>query len=85
MPAILPNPRFGYSLILSRAEVDFLTTYRLQPGAVFERHGMVLGPETSWTRTDQATIRLLKLGVTEDGSLPEEVKVLAQALLESAS
>lgn len=85
MTAFSPIVNFGYSLGLTRVMVDFLTEYRLQPGAVFERHGLITGPESDWTRADQATIDLLKLEVNADDSLPAEVKELAEKLLDSAS
>jgi hypothetical protein len=84
MTAFSPVVKFGYSLGLTRVMVDFLTEYRLQPGAVFERHGPITGPESDWARADQGTIDLLKLEVNADDSLPAEVKELAQNLLDSA-
>src|SRR5579863_9031252 len=77
--------KFGYSLLLSQVVVDFITTYRLQPGAVYETHGPVIGPPGTWVRASQETILLLKTQVEHDITLPPDVKVLAENLLDSAS
>jgi hypothetical protein len=50
-----------------------MSAYRLQPGAVFERHGTILGPgpDNAWTRASQATIDMLKIQVEQDERLPK--------------
>jgi hypothetical protein len=85
MNPIPPNPSFGYSLALSQVMVDFMTEYRLQEGAVFERHGLIIGPEGAWTRANEGTIEILKIQVRIAVNLPDDVKALALRLLDSAS
>ena len=83
MDGLPPNPNFGYSLVLSEVLVDFLSSYKLQPGAVYESHGPVTGPMSPWIRSSPDQVGILRVLVGES-ELPTDVKALAEQLLASA-
>lgn len=53
--------------------VDFLTEYRLQQGGVFERHGLITGPQGNWSKATAGAVELLRVEVAMDPNLPEDV------------